>query len=301
MGKLAFVFSGQGAQKTGMGKSFYDECPASRAVFDIAGEEITRLCFEGSGEILAQTVNTQPCVFCADLAAAYALSAEGLVPDAAAGFSLGEIPALAFANVLTIQNAFELVCKRGELMDFCAKKTAGFMAAVMRITPTQVEEACKMAGVYAANYNCDTQIVVSGEAKRAKTFFDAVRTLGGRAVPLAVSGAFHTPYMEEASGLLYDYMAKFEFHKSSFPLYSNVTALPYQQGEERKLLSRQVCSPVLWQKTIENMAADGFDTFIEVGVGNTLSTLIGRILPDAKTFCVTSTKERDECLKERLR
>ena len=146
MGKIAFVFSGQGAQYSGMGKALCSSSAAAKAVYDMADgvrEGTSKMCFEGSTEDLNRTVNTQPCVFTADLAAARALEEKGIKPDCVAGFSLGEIAALAFSGILTDEEAFKLVCKRGELMDKAATENPGAMAAVMKITPGQVEEICK--------------------------------------------------------------------------------------------------------------------------------------------------------------
>lgn len=289
MGKIAFIFSGQGAQYSGMGKELYEASPAAKAVYDMADsvrEGTSRQCFEGSTEELCKTVNTQPCVFTADLAAAYALIERGIKPDCVAGFSLGEIAALAFSKMLSEEEAFKLVCKRGELMDKAATENPGAMAAVMKITPQQVEEICsKFDKTYPVNYNSPAQTVVATTSENADKFCEAVKEAGGRAKLLAVSGAFHSPFMAEAADGLAEYMESVDFSEPETVIYSDVTAKPYE-GDYKALVKAQVESPVKWQTIVENMVADGVDTFIEVGVGKTLTGLVKRINGDVKAFKV---------------
>lgn len=289
MGKIAFIFSGQGAQYSGMGKELYEASPAARAVYDMADsvrEGTSRQCFEGTAEELCKTVNTQPCVFTADLAAAYALVEKGIKPDCVAGFSLGEIAALAFSKMLSDEEAFKLVCKRGELMDKAATENPGAMAAVMKITPQQVEEVCSgFEKTYPVNYNSPAQTVVATTSENADAFCEAVKQAGGRAKLLAVSGAFHSPFMADAAQGLAEYMEKIEFSEPETVIYSDVTAKPYE-GDYKALVKAQVESPVRWQTIVENMIADGVDTFIEVGVGKTLQGLVKRINADVKAFKV---------------
>lgn len=289
MGKIAFIFSGQGAQYSGMGKELYDFSPAAKAVYDMADsvrEGTSKQCFEGSTEELCKTVNTQPCVFTADLAAAYALVERGIKPDCVAGFSLGEIAALAFSKMLSDEEAFKLVCKRGELMDKAATENPGAMAAVMKITPQQVEEICsKFDKTYPVNYNSPAQTVVATTSENADKFCEAVKEAGGRAKLLAVSGAFHSPFMAEAADGLAEYMENVDFSQPETVIYSDVTAKPYE-GDYKALVKAQVESPVKWQTIVQNMVADGVDTFIEVGVGKTLTGLVKRINGDVKAFKV---------------
>lgn len=289
MGKIAFIFSGQGAQYSGMGKELYEASPAAKAVYDMADSVrvgTSKQCFEGSTEELCKTVNTQPCVFTADLAAAYALVEKGIKPDCVAGFSLGEIAALAFSKMLSEEEAFKLVCKRGELMDKAATENPGAMAAVMKITPQQVEEICsKFDKTYPVNYNSPAQTVVATTSDNADKFCEAVKEAGGRAKLLAVSGAFHSPFMAEAADGLAEYMENVDFSEPETVIYSDVTAKPYE-GDYKALVKAQVESPVKWQTIVENMVADGVDTFIEVGVGKTLTGLVKRINGDVKAFKV---------------
>ncbi len=296
MGKIAFVFSGQGAQYSGMGKEFYENSPAAKAVYDMADsvrEGTSKQCFEGTAEELCKTVNTQPCVFTADLAAAYALLEKGIKPDCIAGFSLGEIAALAFSKMLSDEEAFKLVCKRGELMDKAASENPGAMAAVMKITPEQVEEICKgFDKTYPVNYNSPAQTVVATTEENADSFCEAVKQAGGRAKLLAVSGAFHSPFMSQAAQGLAEYMNSIEFSDPEIQIYSDYTAQPYT-GDYKALVKAQVENPVRWQTIVENMINDGVDTFIEVGVGKTLTGLIKRINGDVKAFKVETPSDID--------
>lgn len=284
MGKIAFLFAGQGAQTPGMGKSLYETSAAAAKVFDAmeAQRPGTKAdCFEAEAERLMQTSVTQPCVYTVDLASAAALAEAGVVAQGAAGFSLGEMAALTFAGVFTAEDGARLVCRRGELMEQAAQETPGAMAAVMRMQDEQVEELCaKFEGVWPVNYNCPGQIVVAGKAEAIPAFCDAVKEAGGMARPLAVGGGFHTPLMAKAAEKFAAELADTAHLAPSIPVYANTNAQPYG-ADINGTLAAQMHNPVRWHNTITQMLQDGFDTFVELGPGKTLSGFMKRIAPDA--------------------
>ena len=296
MSKIAFVFSGQGAQAPGMGQELYDCSPAAKAVFDLADSirpGTSQQCFEGTQEELNVTINTQPCLFACDLAAAKAAQERGIQPDCAAGFSLGEAAAVAFSGMLTEAEAFSMVCKRAELMNEAAQKNPGAMAAVMKLSPQQVETLCgPIENAWPVNYNSPKQTVVAASADTIDQVVEAASAQRGRAVKLAVSGAFHSPLMHSAADGLREYLASVSLREERLPVYANLTAEPY--GEDKKeTMAAQCENPVRWQKTIENMIANGVDTFIEVGVGKTLAGLIKKINPEVTVYQIENKEGLD--------
>ncbi len=290
MGKIAFVYSGQGDQYPGMGKELYDNYESAAAVFrmcDAIRPGTSAMCFEGGEEQLKMTENTQPCLFAVELAATAVLREKGIMPDAAAGFSLGEVAAATAAGVFDDETGFRLVCRRGQLMQQAAERYETSMAAVVRLSADKVRELCAGAEeVYPVNFNCPGQITVSGLKSSMPGFMDSVKQAGGRAIPLKVGGAFHSPFMKQAAQSFADELKAAKIHKSSIPLYSNMTAEPYGDNAA-ELLSKQICSPVLWEQSVRNMIAAGVDTFIEIGPGKTLINMIKKTDAQVKTYSVS--------------
>ena len=289
MGKIAFVFAGQGAQYSGMGQSLCEASPAAKAVFDAADKlrpGTSEQCFTGTAEELSITKITQPCLYCVDLAAAKALEEAGVTPDYVAGFSLGEIAALSFAGVFSEEQGFDFVCKRAEAMQKAGEENPGAMAAVLKLKNEQVEELCAgFEKVWPVNYNCPGQLVCAGEKSQIEAFCGKVAEAGGKAVPLAVSGGFHSPFMESASQTLCEVLEPMELSEARVPVYANYTAQPYD-GSAKELLTQQVKNPVRWQETVERLVELGVDTFIECGPGKTLCGLIRKTAKGVKTLNV---------------
>ena len=300
MGQIAFLFSGQGAQTPGMGQSWIKHGGRAKAVFDMA--ETLRPgtcaeCFEGDKETLSQTQNTQPCLFCVDLAAAEALREAGISPAAVAGFSLGEIPAAAFAGMLSPEKAFALVVERGLAMQACAQANPGSMAAVLGLSDETVEAACEAHGSFPVNYNCPGQLVIAGETEALTATIAELKAVKGRVLPIGVSGAFHTPYMKGAKEALQDFLSKNPLRIPRLPLYANQTGKPYAEPLEKQLCE-QVANPVRWKETLFNMWQDGIRVFIEVGIGQTLCGLVKKTLPEATVLSVTDGESLQAALAE---
>jgi [acyl-carrier-protein] S-malonyltransferase len=293
------MFSGQGAQYPGMGRELCEVSRAAREVFDIA-ESIRpgtiAQCFTGGGDELDKTINTQPCLYCVDLAAAAALKEAGVRADMLAGFSLGELAALAFSGAVSYEDGFRLVCKRAEYMQKASESFDAGMAAVMKLPDEVLTELCaEFENMYPVNFNCDGQIVVAGARAEMEQFALRVKEAGGKIMPLKTGGGFHSPFMAEAAAEFAGTLESLEIGRPQIPLYSNVTAKPYD-GDVRDLLARQICSPVLWRAAVENMCHAGADTFIETGPGKTLCGLVRRISADALVYNVEDT----DSLKKRV-
>ncbi|MGM9625795.1 MAG: ACP S-malonyltransferase [Eubacteriales bacterium] len=286
MDRIAFVFSGQGAQHPGMGEDFYGNSDRVRALFDAADAYrpgTKEQCFHGTDEELKQTANTQPCLYLTDLSAALALEEAGIHASAAAGFSLGELPALAFSGAFTHETGFAVTAKRGALMGEASTPDTA-MAAVLKLENRVVEDICaQYEHLTPVNYNAPGQLVVSGLKSELNEAAKAFKAAGGRAVPLAVSGAFHSPYMDVPAKAFADYLKTVTIGTPRIPVYANYTAKPYE-GAVIDTLAQQMNHPVRWEETVRHMADDGITVFIECGVGNTLIKLISKIAPDAKVF-----------------
>ncbi|WP_339803346.1 ACP S-malonyltransferase [Paenibacillus sp. FSL R5-0744] len=299
MSKIAFVFPGQGAQAVGMGKDVYDALPNSRAVFEkgdeVLGFPLSKLIFEGPDSELKQTVNTQPALLTASVAYLEALRGQGLKPDYVAGHSLGEYSALVAAGVLSYEDAVTLVRLRGRFMEEAVPGGQGAMAAVLGAEREALAALCQTISeengvVELANVNCPGQIVVSGSQEGVNGVVQRVKEAGGkRAIPLEVSGPFHSSMMRAAADRLAEELKKVTFNTPNVPVIVNVTASPVTDPEEiRELLVRQVYSPVLWQDSIEWLIADGVDTFVEIGSGSVLAGLIRKIDKTVKVININT-------------
>lgn len=300
---IAFVFAGQGSQYEGMGKSLYENSKAAKEVFDTADsvrEGTINQCFTSPLEEISITENTQPCLFCVDLAAAKALEENGVNPHAVAGFSLGEIAAVTYSGMLSTEDGFKVVTERGKLMQTAAEKVDSAMAAVLKLTNEQVEEfAAKYEHVYPVNYNCPGQLVVAGLKDELNSFCEDVASVKGRAKVLNVSGGFHSPFMAEAADGLGEVLNNFTLKVPEVKTYSNFTADVYGDNPEDyvSLLTNQVKNPVKWQQIVENMVKDGVNTFIECGAGKTLAGLIKKIDKSVEVYSVQDAESLNACLE----
>ncbi|MCD8396411.1 MAG: ACP S-malonyltransferase [Lachnospiraceae bacterium] len=314
MGKIAFVFPGQGAQRVGMAREFYDSCPESREVFETAsaaaGYSIEEICFSETlpddsqagedGRVpntkINQTRYTQPVLLTASLAILAAVQKAGIVADMAAGLSLGEYCALTAAGTFSVSDAVRIVCQRGIYMEE-AVPTGGAMTAILSRKPIPIEEICASIDgqVSVANYNCPGQQVISGEKSAVDAAAAKLLEAGAsRAVPLVVSGPFHSPMLSGAGEKLAVLLADQEIRKPEILVLSNVTAEPVSDPEEiRSLLGRQVCSSVRWQQSVEYMIAAGADTFIEIGPGTTLTNFMKKIDKTVRALHIEKPEDLD--------
>ena len=304
MGKIAFVYPGQGAQKSGMGKDFYDTFPAAKAVFDKADEildvSVKDLCFT-EDERLNQTAYTQPALVTTCLAITEVLKEKGITPDVTAGLSLGEYAAIAVAGGFSNETAIKTVRARGIYMEEAVPGGQGAMAAVLGMEVAQIEKVLStVEGAYIANYNCPGQIVITGMKESVDKACEALKNAGcKRCLPLKVSGPFHSPYLKGAGEKLGIFMEEVEFLSLQIPYVTNVTAEPVENIQEtRELLVRQVSSSVRWIQSVERMIAEGVDTFVEIGPGKTLAGFIKKINPDVKVINISQVEDLQALLEE---
>lgn len=289
--KKAYVFPGQGAQFVGMGKDLYDNSLQCREMFekanDILGFRITDLMFNGTPDDLKQTKVTQPAVFLHSTILATFLG-DRFQPDMVGGHSLGEFSALVAAKAMDFEDGLRLVAARANAMQKCCEYSPSTMAAVLKLDDKTVEDICSSVSdeiVVAANYNCPGQLVISGTVEGVAKASELIKEAKGRALPLAVGGAFHSPLMEPARIELSEAIEKTGFHSPVCPCYQNVSALPVSDPELiKKNLIMQLTAPVRWTASVQNMIADGATEFIEVGPGQVLQGLVKKINPVANAY-----------------
>ncbi len=290
---LAFVFPGQASQKAGMAAALLEQESGARKLFQRAGEvlglDLAELCTTGSDDALTRTDIAQPALLTTCVAWFEALRERGVTPGLVAGHSLGEFAAWVAAGVLEFEEALRLVRRRGELMEEAGDRRPGGMVAVIGLQDEQVGGICGKAAsagtVVVANYNCPGQVVVSGEAAALDRLIDEVKTARGRAIPLRVSGAFHSPLMEDAARAFGDLVARLPLAAPRVPVVVNATAEPVTDADQaRQAMARQMTSPVLWTASVRRMVADGVGAFVEVGPGQVLTKLIARISSDVRAL-----------------
>ena len=298
MGKTAVIFPGQGAQYVGMAKDFYDSIEDSKKVFDEADDvldiELKKICFEENDDI-NKTEYTQPAMVAAEVAIYEHLKNAGLKADVFAGLSLGEYSALVAAGAMTLADGIKTVRRRGILMQNEVPLGMGGMAAVIAMDADKIAEICENTPgkVQIANYNCPGQIVISGEAEAVKAASAALAEAGAkRVIPLNVSGPFHSQMLVPAGEKLYDFLQGVDVAEGFAPYYCNADAEEITDAAKvKELLKRQVYSSVRWQQTIENMIADGVDTFIEVGPGKTLTGFMKKINREVKSINIATVDD----------
>lgn len=310
MKKTAFLFPGQGAQSIGMGEEFYKEYDSVRELFDMAEEitkiNISKLCFKGPMEKLTQTVNLQPALTAVNLACLYVINKEGIKPDFSAGHSLGEYSALCSSGIVSKEDSIRLVYKRGELMHREALKNKGAMAAIIGLSIddlSEIVETVKQEGIVAvANHNTENQIVITGSPDQVNKVAAIAADRGARAIPLKVSGAWHSELIKGAEQEFGDFLGTVKFNKPSSAMLFNVSAdFAFVPDKIISIMSRQLCCPVRWYDIIVKLLEEKVETFVEIGPNRVLSGLLKKILHkghSCKIYNVNNLKTFDRFFNE---
>lgn len=304
MSKIAFIYPGQGAQKAGMGADFYENSAIAGKMFDKAGEvlqlDMKALCFEENDK-LDVTEYTQAAMVTTCLAMTRVAEDKGLKPDITAGLSLGEYCAIAAAGGMDDMDAIRLVRKRGILMQNTVPAGEGAMCAVMAMDASAIEKVIEtIDGVTIANYNCPGQIVITGRTEAVGIAAEKLKEAGAkRAIMLNVSGPFHSPLLKKAGEELAEELKITALHTLQIPYVTNVTAEKVTDiSKTRELLAEQVSSPVRWMQSMENMIADGVDTFVEIGPGRTLAGFMKKINRDVKVYNISAWEDIEKVVGE---
>lgn len=304
MSKIAFVYPGQGAQKAGMGKDFYENSPLARDIYDRASEclelDMRALCFE-ENDLLDQTEYTQAAMVTTCLAMTAVLNEQGAAADVTAGLSLGEYCAIAEAGAMDLLDAIRLVRVRGQLMQHTVPTGEGAMAAVLGMDADQIDAVVELiANVTVANYNCPGQIVITGGTAGIEQASKALKEAGAkRVVPLNVSGPFHSPMLRSAGEKLGKELLTVQLGELKIPYVTNVTAEYVTDSSKiRELLTRQVYSPVRWEQGIRKMIAQGVDTFVEIGPGRTLTGFLRKIDRNVTVYQVNTWEDSKQIMEE---
>ncbi|MBE5866161.1 MAG: ACP S-malonyltransferase [Lachnospiraceae bacterium] len=306
MSKIAFIFPGQGAQKVGMGKDFYEQFETAKEVFDNANEwldiDVKALCFE-ENDMLNLTQYTQAAMVTTSMAMVRVLEEKGLRPDVTAGLSLGEYCAIATAGAMSLKDAIVTVRKRGILMEQAVPAGEGGMAAVLGMEAADIEAVlAPIDGVSIANYNCPGQIVITGVKSALDTAMEKLKEAGAkRIVELVVSGPFHSAMLQEAGEKLACELENVELSELEIPYVTNVTAdVVTDVNEIKGLLAKQICASVRWQQSVEKMIAEGVDTFVEIGPGKTLTGFLRKINRDVTAYNIETVEDMEAVLEKLL-
>ena len=302
--KIGFLFAGQGSQHPGMGKDFYEQYDAARRLYDSIDIDIPvkELCFNGTQEQLNDTAVAQPCILATSSAIAAVLSEKGIHADVAAGLSLGEYSALAYAGVFTPQEGAKLVRQRGKIMAAALPEGTSGMAAVLNTEESVIAEVCaevKEIGVCEiANYNGPGQIVISGQKEAVAAASEKLKARGARRViPLQVSGAFHTSLLNEASVQLREVLDTYAFGEEEIPVINNVSG-KVETRDLREVLQEQICHSVHFTQSLQAMIDMGVELFIEIGPGHALSGFVRKTTKEVPVYHIDTTEDLEKVLKE---